>query len=100
MIETLHPAEHDDPSVVAIMRAGADELDAVIELMETVRLQAWPQFADDTYGLLGIHEATFGLPVEPEGVSIATRRASVKSAVGSRRDGRASKWLSRMNSLM
>jgi hypothetical protein len=100
MISNLWAPEQADPSSVAIMRAGADELDAIEELMGIVRQQAWPHKADDSYGLLAIHERMLGIPIKPFGVPLSQRQDAAKSAVQSRRVGSASQWVSRFDALM
>jgi hypothetical protein len=100
MVEVLWPPSQEDPSVVAIMRAMADELDAIEDLMLTIREQAWPHKADDTEGLLAIHERMLGIPIKPEGVSLPSRQDAARSAIQSRRVGSAKHWVDRFNALM
>jgi hypothetical protein len=100
MVESLAGYEQEDLSVIAIMRAGADELDAIEELMEGVRDQAWPHRADDTFGILALHERQYSLPVAPPGVSLAARQAALKAAVQGRRAGAKRVWVRRMNTAM
>jgi uncharacterized protein YmfQ (DUF2313 family) len=68
--------------------------------METVRDHAWPHKADDTYGLLAVHERTFGLPVMPPGASVAQRRSALKARAQSRRSGWKRDWVRAMNELV
>lgn len=100
MVDALSPWEQEDPATVAIMRASADELDAIEELASTVRDQAWPSRADDTYGLLAIHEGMLSLPVSPEGVTLDERQQLVKAAVQSRKVGSRRNWITRMSAAM
>jgi uncharacterized protein YmfQ (DUF2313 family) len=99
MLGTLSAYEQDDASVVAVMRAGADELDGVVDLAETVRDQAWPHRANDDYGLLSIHEQMLKLTPEPD-APLSQRQAAVKAAVQARKSGAKSLWVSRMNTMM
>lgn len=100
MLESLSAWEQNDHGVVAIMRSGADELDAIQELAEGVRDQAWPDRADDTYGLLALHEATLHLPVQPADTSLVERQAAVRSAIQARKSGSKSNWIARMTTVM
>lgn len=100
LLSYITPWERDDPEVIAVLEAAAGELDGIQALMEAVRLQAWPHKADDTYGLLSIHEATLGLPVRPAGVTVEQRQQAAKTRVGRRRDGRKDTWVKRMNDLI
>lgn len=99
MLDTLSAYEQDDPAVIALMRAGADELDSVVETAETVRLHAWPHLADDSYGLLSVHESMLRVPVAPDS-PLAQRQAAVKAAVQSRKLGGRANWVARMNTVM
>lgn len=99
MIDNLSVAEQDDSAVIAVMRAGADELDSAQQTAEAARDQAWPHKADDTYGLLALHEATLGLPVKPP-VGVALRRNAVKAAVQSRKVGSKQNWVRRLDTLL
>lgn len=100
MLDSLWPPEVGDPAVVALVRADADELDAIEGLADTARLQAWPHMADDQYGLLALHERLLNIPIQPSGVPLATRQATAKSAIQSRRVGTARQWVKRMDALM
>lgn len=100
MVDALVPWERDDPDVIAIMTATGGELDRVEVQMLLVRDQAWPHKADDTLGLLAIHERTFQLPVAPSGATIPQRQAAIKTRVGRRRNGRKAVWVDRMNDLV
>lgn len=99
MLGSLSAYEQDDPAVIAVMRAGADELDAVVDVAETVRDQAWPHRADDSYGLLRIHEQMLKVPAQPD-APLEQRQAAVKAAVQARKSGAKSLWVSRMNTMM
>ena len=100
LLSYLSPWERDDPEVRAVMRAGADEFDAIEELMVTVREHAWPDRADDTYGLLGEHERMLGLPVAATGLTLEQRRNVVRTRMKRRRDGRKRAWVDRLNEVL
>ena len=100
MLETLAPFEAEDPAVIAVMRAGADELDLIEQAMLTVRDQAWAHKADDTHGLLAVHERTLRLPVAPPGASIAQRQTVIKARMQSRRSGWKADWVKAMDALL
>jgi uncharacterized protein YmfQ (DUF2313 family) len=97
MLETLWAPEQDDPSVLAIMRAAADELDEVVAVAEDARDQAWPHRATT---LLPLHEAMLRVPVDPSGATLAQRQAAVRSAVQARKLGSRRNWEARMNTVM
>jgi hypothetical protein len=99
MLDNLMVPEREDPSVIAVMRAGADELDLIQETAETVREQAWPHRADDTFGLLAIHERMLGLPPDSE-ATLAQRQAAAKGAVQARKLGAKANWVARMTTVM
>lgn len=100
MIASVTPWEQEDPNVQTVLIAAGKELDRIEELMELVRDQAWPHHADDTYGLLSMHERAAKLSVAPEGLTVAARQQRLKSVIQSRRDGRKGTWASRMNQLV
>lgn len=100
MIESLVPWERDDPNVQGVMVASGEELDRVEDLMTTVRDQAWPNRADDSYGLLSVHERTMQLTVAPQGVSVAERQTIIETTFGRRRDGRKGTWAARLSDLV
>lgn len=97
MLDTLWLPEQDDPAVQAIMRAGADELDEVVAIAESVRDDAWPHRATT---LLHLHEQMLGLPQNPSEATLAQRQAAVKGAVQSRKVGSKANWVARMNTVM
>jgi hypothetical protein len=100
MIHSVTPWERDDPSVQAVMMAAGTEYDLIEELMTTVRDHAWPHRADDTYGLLSVHEAAMKLPVAPEGLTVSQRQTVLKTAFERRRDGRKGTWAQRLSDLV
>jgi hypothetical protein len=68
----------EDPDFRAVIYAYAKETDLKREKIEEVRRQFHPQTADI---LLNAWEATFGLPMEPEGVLLGERRDIVLTAM-------------------
>lgn len=100
MIGSVVPWEQEDPNVQAVLIASGLEYDRVEELMLLVREQAWPHRADDTYGLLAVHEAAAKLPVAPAGLSVPQRQARLQSLIQSRRDGRKGTWAKRLTLLL
>lgn len=99
MLDSITPWEREDPEVIAVLEAGGGELDLIEQMMTTVRDQAWPHQADDTYGLLAVHERTLGLPVAPDS-PLAARQTLVRVRFGRRRDGRKATWVDRVNDLL
>jgi hypothetical protein len=100
MINSVSPWEQEDPHVQGVMVAVGEEYDRIEEMMVTVREHAWPQRADDTYGLLAAHERAMQMTVAPEGLAVADRQARLKSVFQSRRDGRKGTWAGRMDALI
>lgn len=100
MIGSVAPGERDDPNVQAVMRGSGEEYDRIEDLMVTVRDQAWPHRADDTLGLLSLHEHTLGVVVAPEGVTVAQRQGIISATFGRRRDGRSTTWGERLDDLV
>lgn len=100
MLGSLSAYEQEDPAVVAIMRGPADDLDDVQALMEAVRDQAWPTRADDSLGLLALHEEMLGLPAAPLGVPLDRRQAAVQARLQTRRSGWKRDWVAAMNALI
>lgn len=100
MIESLSPWEREDENVIAVIDAMGGELDLVEGFMLTVRDQAWPDRADDTYGLLSVHERTLQLPVAPVGLSLEQRQQATRTRFGRRRDGRKATWRDRVSDLV
>lgn len=99
MLETLMVAEQSDPAVVAVARSAADEIDLLVGVAEDVRYQAWPQHADDTYGLLAVHERMLSIPTDPT-ATLVSRQAAVKAAIQGRKSGSTANWVARMNTAM
>jgi hypothetical protein len=100
LLGAISPWEREDPNVLGVMTVYAGELDGVEDLMTAVRDQAWPHRADDTYGLLALHERSFGLPVGAGELSVEQRQQQLKTRVGRRRDGRKATWVDRLAELI
>lgn len=101
MLGYVPPWLANDTDEQAFMRAAGEELDAIEAFMVLIRQQAWPHMADDTYGLLSIHEQTLGIDQDMIGTAtIADRQALVRSRMQGRRDGRKSKWAERVDALI
>lgn len=100
MLGQLTPWESEDPNVIAIMESVGGEYDLIETFMTLVRDQAWPHRADDTYGLLSLHERTLGLAVAPEGLTIEQRQQAVKVKFKLRKDGRKVTWSDRIADLV
>jgi hypothetical protein len=91
MVHSVVPWEQADPHVQEVLVAAGEEYDRIEALMVTVRDHAWPHLADDTYGLLAVHERAMQLTVAPGGMSLVFR---------DRRDGRKGTWARRMDALI
>lgn len=73
----MPPYYAEDAATLAVVDAVARELDRVEGLLTALRDGAFPQRADDVYRTLGLWESLVGLPVEPEGETLASRRNKV-----------------------
>lgn len=92
LLEDLPPYEQESPVIAAIVNAVANELQRIEDFLSTVRRKLHPQYADDEYRTLALHEARLGLPVEPEGVSVSDRRAKVLAAARTSQAGAGEGW--------
>lgn len=92
ILADMPPWYAEDEITVGIITAGALELQRIQTFMETIREQMHPQNADDTYGLLGLWENLFGLPVQPAGVSLTDRRSIVLAHLQKRASGAGADW--------
>jgi len=88
----LPPYEQDDPAIQALIDASSRELQRIEDYLNTVREKLRPHAADDEYQLLALWELMMGLPVEPTGISLATRKAIVLAAWKRRRAGAGIGW--------
>lgn len=77
MVGYLPPWYAADDLFCRIQNALAKELQRAEDVLAEIRNQMLPQNADDTYGILGMWEALYGVPVEPPGVSLEQRRSIV-----------------------
>lgn len=91
------PAWYSEDEVArAIVAAMAAELQRIESFLGVVRDQMRPQNADDTYGILGMWEALFGLPVAPAGVTLSNRRALVLAHLQKRSSGAGFDWVAQV----
>lgn len=88
----MPPWYSEDQIARAIITAMANEAQRIEDFASAVRLQMFPQNADDSYGVLGLWEGLFGLPVEPAGATLAARRALVLAHIQKRNAGSGKEW--------
>jgi Bacteriophage Mu-like, Gp48 len=81
----------EDPVVVGVYDAIARELERLRAAARALSDGLLAARADDTYGLLAVHESTVGLPVRPA-LSEAQRRALVLARLQARSVGTAAQW--------
>lgn len=96
LMEMLPSYFQEDPAIQSIINAVANELERVQTFLKTVQKQWFPQYADDTYGQLGLREAQLGIPVEPVGVSVGQRRSIVRAYERARLSGSGTDWIALM----
>jgi hypothetical protein len=92
VLADLPPWYSEDEIVRAVITAMTNELQRIEDFANAVRTQMYPQNADDTYGILGMWEALFGLPVQPANATLDQRRALVKAHLQKRSSGAGSDW--------
>lgn len=73
--------------------AVGNELERIEAFLDAFRFGYFPQNADDTYGLLGLWEASLGLPVMPPDATVLARRNQVMVALRKRKSGPSAKWM-------
>jgi uncharacterized protein YmfQ (DUF2313 family) len=100
MFRSLPPYFQGDDTVEAILQAAGLELQRVEDFLNTLMLARFPQNADDTYGLLGLWEHRLGLPVEPPGVPLQSRRDLVLARLQGRNASSGADWVASMNRAM
>jgi uncharacterized protein YmfQ (DUF2313 family) len=88
----MPPWYSEDEVARAIITAMANEAQRVEDFASAVRLQMYPQFADDSYNILALWESLFGLPVKPAGATLAARRALVQAHLQKRNGGSGADW--------
>ena len=82
----------EDPAVIAVYDAVARELERIRAAAQALSDAMLVARADDRYGMLAVHESTFGLPVRPA-LSEAQRRAFLLARMRARFVGTAAQWL-------
>lgn len=94
MLATLPPYEADEPLIVRLVQAAANEIDRVDALIDQLKIELQPGAATDDLGLLGIWETQLELPAQPAGATLNQRQAKVVSALRALGAGAASDVLS------
>jgi hypothetical protein len=92
--------EDVDPVVARWLEALAFELDRIRAVLEALRSTTIPAAADDTVGGLGRWESMLRLPVQPEGASVAQRRAAVIARLRSRRVASGLDWTDSVTAML
>lgn len=80
MLSYLAPYYENDAPSLALIDAVGRELQRIEDTIDKMRDGIFPQLADDTYRLLGMHEHLLGLTVEPAGETMEARRNKVVAA--------------------
>jgi uncharacterized protein YmfQ (DUF2313 family) len=96
LLDTLPSYYEEDSATRTVIDVMGRELQRVEDAGSAIQKGAFPQYADDTYGLLGVWEQMMGLPVEPTGTSVAVRRTKVLALLQGRRQGYGYSWVARM----
>jgi uncharacterized protein YmfQ (DUF2313 family) len=81
MLATLPSYLADEPLIIRIVQAQANEVDRLDALIDKLKTELQPGAATDDLGLLGMWEAMLGLPVQPAGGTLAQRQAKVIGAL-------------------
>lgn len=74
MLEAIPPFYRRDPTVRGILNAEAKEIDRLEAAIDEVQRIPFPL---ETSTFLSLWEQFFGLPIEPEGVSLAKRQSLI-----------------------
>lgn len=98
MFSRVPPYYRDSTFMQAFLDAMGREVQRIQDKADELRLQLYPQNADDTFGILSLLETIFGLPVAPTGVSLATRQALVHAYLAGRDLSSAIGWYAAMSS--
>lgn len=87
LLDDLPPYEADDTAIRTLIDAVGRELARLDDFITYVRDHIPPQSADDTYGLLQMWEAFYGLPISPDGITVGDRQGRVLAALKRRQAG-------------
>lgn len=93
LLEEMPPYLADSPWVQDMTDAVGREFERLEEFINYLRDHLRPTTASDEYRLLGLWEAAMGLPVEPEGVPLATRVNRVAAGARRRLAGSGEGWV-------
>jgi hypothetical protein len=99
LLDDLQPELADDPFVQQVEDALGREIQRFEDTRADVFHKRFPQYADDTYGILPMLEWLFGLPIAPP-VDIETRRGSVLARIRKRGSGAGSDWAAAITSVI
>lgn len=97
LMESLPPYYEEDAATKTVEDVVGRELQRVEDAATALQKQAFPQYADDTYRLLGLWETLLELPVEQPGATVDMRRSKVLSLLRKRRSGYGYDWVARMS---
>lgn len=100
LLDTLPRYYHQDRNVLAVLDVLGRELARVEAFMQAFMTGYFPQVADDSLGLLSVWEAILGLPIAPEGQSVADRQAAVLSAIRKRKSGTGADWVENVDTIL
>lgn len=95
--ESLPVFYHEDPILLRIMQAWANEVDRLDDLLDRLQDGFVPALASDDLGMLAIWEFITGLPVAPPDASVVQRRGKVLAVYRSMQGGSAATYIEVLN---
>lgn len=81
MLDTLPVYYRDNPIVLRILQARANEIDRIDAMIDAVKQGMIPAASDDTLGLLALWEFILGLPIRPPSATVEQRQATITAGV-------------------
>jgi hypothetical protein len=100
ILEGMPFYEAEDPIIQRLVDAQAGEIERVETTAYDILQQFFSLNADDTYGLLAVHEQNLGLPVKPLGVTVAARQNAIAGAVRRRYSPYGTDWRNSVNAAL
>jgi uncharacterized protein YmfQ (DUF2313 family) len=79
ILDTIPFYYAEDPAALSVIGACANEIDRIQAMLDALQDGAFPQVADDTYGLLSLWEFLVSLPIAPP-ASLAARQGRVRAS--------------------
>lgn len=100
LLEDIQPELADDPAVSMAMEAVGAELQRVADIADRMRDNIFPRNANDEFGILGIYEWLFGLPVAPPTSTVQQRQDLVLAHFRKRIAGTGLDWQDALTNAM